>query len=336
MTDVTGRTLSDRYEIKSLDHEELLGSVFDATDLDQGRRVSVKVLHPHLVEDREKFKRFAREITNTWMVSQENTVEVVDWGDDGDAHFLVLEHLFAHTLAAELANGPLPAGRVAAIAAQIARAIGAAHQEGIVHRALTPDNVLLLDNTDGDYVKVRDFGLSKLEKVEEEETKLTTQGTRVGNAEYMSPEYIKTSQYHMKGDLYALGALMYHMLTGAPPFTGAMMDVLGAHVDEEPAPPSTRAEVPEWLDQLVLDLLVKKPEQRPGAYRVVQRLQTGMGDQLDPPDLLPVDADGNVIRPSGPPTVAIALGVALLVITLLAVVGVGLLAVFAAIVALQL
>ena len=86
----------------------------------------------------------------------------------------------------------------------------------------------------------------------------------------------------------------------------------------------------------MLDLLVKKPEERPGAYRVVQRLQNGMGDQLEPPDLLPVDGEGNVIRPSGPPVLAIALGVALLSITLLAVVGVGLLAVFAAIVALQL
>lgn len=336
-TDVTGRTLSGRYQIQALDHEELLGSVFHARDLDQGRPVSVKVLHPDLVQDAEKFKRFGREITNTWMVSQENTVEVLDWGEDEGAHFLVLERLQARPLSTELELGPMAPERVAWIAAQIARAIGAAHQEGIVHRALTPENVLLLTNTDGDYVKVRDFGLSKLEKEEGEETNLTTQNTRVGNAEYMAPEYIRTSQFHMKGDLYALGALMTHMLTGRPPFTGAMMDVLSDHIDKVPVAPSSRvAGIPQWLDQLVLELLAKTPETRPGAYRVVQRLQTGTGDQLQPPLLLPVDAEGRIVRPKGPPTIAIALGLALLLITGVAVLGIAALATIAALVALGL
>jgi serine/threonine-protein kinase len=331
--DLVGNTLANRYEILALDHEELLGAVYTANALDAGHRVSVKVLHPHLTEDREKFKRFGREITATYMVSQKNTVEVTDWGEEGDVHYLVLEYLRARPLAEELEKGPMPPDRVARIAIQIARAIGAAHQEGIVHRGLGPDNVLLLDNADGgDFVKVRDFGLSKLEKVDDEETGLTTKNTRVGNAEYMAPEYIKTSKYHTKGDLYALGALMHHMLVGKPPFTGSMLDVLSAHVGETPPKPSAaNPDVPDWMDELVAALLQKTPEERPGAYRVVQTIESAVG-AIEPPPLFALDANGEIVVPAGPPTVAIALGAALLLLLLGALVVVGAIVVFALVV----
>lgn len=334
--DVTGRTLADRYAITRLDHEELLGAVYEARDLQAGSLVNVKVLHPHLTEDREKFKRFGREITATWMVTQQNTVEVVDWGEDDQVHYLVLEFLKCRTLEQELAAGAMPVERVARIAAQIARAIGAAHQEGIVHRALGPTNVLLLDNAvEGDFVKVRDFGLSKLEKAEDEETGLTTQNTRVGNAEYMAPEYIKTSHYHTKGDLYALGALMFHMLTGRPPFVGKTLDVLSAHIgDKPPAPSSLKEGIPAWMDEIVLALLGKEPEIRPGAYRVVQMLETGFGDTLEAPELYAIDASGQMVVPKGPPTVAIALGIGLLVLLALALAVVAVITVAAVFIAL--
>ncbi|MEZ4322662.1 MAG: serine/threonine-protein kinase [Myxococcota bacterium] len=337
--EITGKTLAERYQILELDHEELLGAVYTARDLDSGRLVSVKVLHPHLTEDREKFKRFGREITATYMVSQVNTVEVTDWGEQDELHYLVMEFLRAHTLEDELKKGPMPAERVARIGIQIARAVGAAHQEGIVHRALGPANVLLLENAvDGDFVKVRDFGLSKLEKVEEdEETGLTTQNTRVGNAEYMAPEYIKTSKYHTKGDLYSLGALMYHMLVGQPPFTGAMLDVLTAHLNETPVPPSQRVEnVPPWLESLILALLQKTPEERPGAYRVVQQIETSADKAFEPPDLYELDEKGEPIVPEGTPTVAIALGLTLLFSLLAALLLVGVIVVFSVVLAISL
>lgn len=336
-SDLVGQVLNDRYEILALDREELLGNVFVGLDRQAGLRVSLKILHPHLTEDSSRFKRFGREITNTWMVSQQNTVEVLDWGQDDALHFLVLEFLRSRTLEEELAEGAMPIDRAVGIAVQIARAIGAAHQEGIVHRALGPNNVLLLENAvDGDFVKVRDFGLSKLEKVDDEETGLTTQNTRVGNAEYMPPEYIRTGEYHMKGDLYAVGALLHHMIAGRPPFTGATLDVLQAHVDQDP--PSLRAavpSVPEWLDRLVTDLLQKAPESRPGAYRVVQIFETGMGSSLEAPDLYPIDADGEIVLPTGPPRVAIALGVALLLGLLFALVAIGVIVLIAGVLVLR-
>lgn len=336
-SDLVGRILNDRYELLALSREELLGNVYDGMDRQAGIRVSVKVLHPHLTEDSSRFKRFAREITNTWMVSQPNTVEVVDWGQDDSLHFLVLEYLRAHPLETELGEGAMSVERAVGIAVQIARAIGAAHQEGIVHRALGPNNVLLLENAvDGDYVKVRDFGLSKLETAEDEETGLTTQNTRVGNAEYMPPEYIRTGEYHMKGDLYALGSLLYHMLAGRPPFVGGTLEVLQAHVDGVPDPLGTHApQTPDWLVELVGELLQKTPASRPGAYRIVQRLETGLGSSLEAPELYPLDADGEIVLPSGPPRVAIALGIALLLGLLFALVAVAVVVLIAALLVLR-
>jgi len=335
--EITGKTLAHRYEVLRLDHEELLGSVYTAHDADEDRLVSVKVLHPDLTEDREKFKRFGREITATYMVAQKNTVEVTDWGEDGDLHYLVMEYLFAHPLEEDLEKGPMQADRVARIGIQIARAVGAAHQEGIVHRALGPANVLLLDNAvEGDFVKVRDFGLSKLEKVEDEETGLTTQNTRVGNAAYMAPEYIKSSKYHTKSDLYALGCLMYHMLTGRPPFSGSMLELLSAHVSEDPPPPSTLVEgIPDWLEDVIMAMLQKSPEDRPGAYRVVQQIETGHGGSLDAPELYELDDEGMPIIPEGPPTLAIALGASLLVLLVLALAVVALIISFVIVVAIS-
>lgn len=337
-SDVIGHVLNDRYEVLELERDELLGNVYAGLDQQAGIRVAIKILHPHLTEDTSKFKRFGREITNTWMITQKNTVEVLDWGEDDGRHYLVMEYLRAKTLEQVLEEeGALGLERSVRIAVQIARAIGAAHQEGIVHRALAPTNVLLLDNAaEGDFVKVRDFGLSKLEKLDDEDTGLTTQNTRVGNAEYMSPEYIKTSGYHTKGDLYALGALLHHMLTGTPPFSGPTLDVLQAHVSDPPPPASaSAADVPEWLDALILSMLSKTPEERPGAYRVVQMLESGLGRPVVAPVLFPLDVNGNVVRPSGPPRAAILMGAALLVGLFAGLVAIGIIAVLAAIVALR-
>ncbi len=121
---------------------------------------------------------------------------------------------------------------------------------------------------------------------------------------------------------------MFHMLTGQPPFTGSMLDVLSAHVKQAPVAPSTVvAGIPSWVDTLVVALLAKKPEGRPGAYRVVQQLEAGTGDSIRAPELHELDREGNIVVPAGPPTVAIALGLGLLVLLLLALAVVGLMVV---------
>ncbi|MCB9671785.1 MAG: serine/threonine protein kinase [Alphaproteobacteria bacterium] len=322
MTDVQNRigmVLSERYKLTAHVSQELLGNVYAGRDVVRNSPVLVKILHEHLGEGDARFGRFLREVRASSMVRHVNTIEMLDSGADHGLHYIVMEHFAARTLEEELAGGPLPFHRVAHIAAQIASAIGAAHQENVTHRALSPRNILLLtDSPRGDFVKVRDFGLSKLERFndDDEGTHLTEAGVHVGNTAYMAPEYIERDRFHPKGDLYALGCLMMTMLTGQPPFTGIGAEVLGDHVaSPPPRPRDRRPDVPAWLDDLVVELLAKRPEDRPGAYQVVQRLEEGIGHKLEPPGLgpevKPIASEGPAAPrktgDDGLPTVVVAL-----------------------------
>lgn len=287
--DYSGEVFRSRYKVVQPISEELLGRVYAGHDLETGQPVQIKILHEHIATDEKRFGRFLREVRATSMVRHVNTIELIDSGSENGVHYLVMEDFPARPLEDSLKKfGTMSVERTAHIAAQIASAIGAAHQESITHRALSPRNVLLLKNARrGDFVKVRDFGLSKLERFDtnEEASHLTEAGVRVGNTAYMAPEYIENDRYHPKGDLYALGCLMMTMLTGEPPFTGRAADILGDHVTLPPPRVSERAPVPEWMDELVDELLAKDPTDRPGAYQVVSRLEEGVGKRLGPPAL---------------------------------------------------
>lgn len=289
--DRIGRVLAERYQLVEHVSHELLGHVYAGRDLIRDEQVLVKVLHEHLGQEDPRFGRFLREIRATSMVRHVNTIEMLDSGVHEGLHFIVMTFFAARSLEDELKGGPLPFHRVAHIAAQIASAIGAAHQESVTHRALSPRNILLrTDSPRGDFVKVRDFGLSKLERYgeDDEASHLTEAGVHVGNTAYMAPEYIERDRFHPKGDLYALGCLMMTMLTGEPPFTGIGARVLGDHVaTPPPRARDRRADTPSWLDDLVDELLSKQPERRPGAYQIVQRLEEGVGHRLEPPGIGP-------------------------------------------------
>lgn len=287
---LVGHTLAGRYVIEGLVREEGLGKVYDAVLLPARQPISVKVLHPNLVEDKEAFGRFGREMMATAAIQHPNTIEMLDFGEHrGIFHFIVLERFQARSLGEELGVWKqLPVDRVASIAAQIASALITAHGENIVHRNLTSDNVLLLDNAiDGDFVKIRDFGMARLHDAEGNvDDDISDVTTRVGTVSYMAPEYIDTGMVDPRGDLYALGCLMYEMLTGAPPFVGRQGEVLEAHMRDVPPPPSSRVPVPLWMDALVATLLEKDPLKRPrNAAEVLTALQRGSGKRLDPPQL---------------------------------------------------
>ena len=289
-----GARVAQRYEIRTFAADEALGRLYDAWDTEAARPVHIKVLSPEFAADSSRFRRFGREITSTFMVSHPHTVEVLDFGESDGQLFLVLERLVARPLGRDMARGPLEPTRVAAIVAQAAAAIGAAHQEGIVHRNLCPDTLMLLDHTvGGDIVKVRDFGLSKLEADENTQGGLTTANERLGVAAYTAPEYLKSGDYHMKGDIYALGAVAWHALVGRPPFEGDVAAVLARAIQAPPARVSTlRADVPDWLDALVADMVAADPNDRPGAYKIVRRIEAGLGAAMPTPTALALDAAG--------------------------------------------
>jgi len=298
---LSGRTVGGRYQVLRDLGEESLGRTYVARDAENGGRlVQIKAVSPALEGDEETFARFGREISASFMVSHRNTVEVLDYGQEGEVRYLVSEYLAAHPLSREISEGGLPIPRVASIAAQVAAAMGAAHQEGIVHRALTADTVLLLENArSGDYVKVRDFGLSKFDR-RTEEAEVTRGQDRVGSEGAMAPEYIQTGEFHPKGDLYALGCLLFEAISGRRPFEGQRAAVLQQHVaDMAPRLSSVTEGCPQWLDDLVAALLAKDPAARPGVHEIVQRLEAGVGRALAPPALWPLHEDGTILAEAG-------------------------------------
>lgn len=304
-TDLTGRVLAGRYEILRRRREEAVGAVWAARDRQTGRWVEVKVVTALTAAgDDPRFVRFAREMKASFLVTHRNTVEVTDFGEEpgpGGAalRYLVSEWLVAHPLSDELAKGPIPWERTPAIVAQTAQALGAAHQEGVVHRALAPERVLILDNATSDHVKVADFGLAKLEMGEE--AQVTAVGARLGDLRYAAPEYVQTGEFGPKSDLYALGVLWFHLLVGKPPFEGGMEALFDAH--QHATPPrvrSLRPEVPGWIDELVAALLSKVPAERPSVYKLVARIEDELGGPMAVPVPWPFDADGVPIRPPPP------------------------------------
>jgi serine/threonine-protein kinase len=160
-----------------------------------------------------------------------------------------------------------------------------AHREGVVHRNLSRDNILLVPTSQGDLVKIRDFGLSRLHQAEQGDAGLTAAGTLVGTTEYMSPEYVAFGQVDYRVDLYALGCLLFEMVVGHPPYTGGRGEVLDMHVDAPIPHPRKHGKCPKWMDELIVHLLAKEPRSRPKSGEEVKyALEQGVGHALDAPD----------------------------------------------------
>lgn len=321
---LVGHTVG-RYRVESYLMDEQLGKVYAARQLPGNELVTLKVVHPHLSEDREVMGRFGREMLASATINHPNTVQMLDFGDHRNVfHFIVFEAIDARTIREDLdAKGPMRADRVASIVAQVCRAMTAAHHEGIVHRNLGSTTVLLLNNVlEGDYVKVRDFGFARLEN-EAGDAGLTAVGARVGSNTYMAPEYITENLVDPRGDLYALGILMFEMVTGAPPYTGRAGDVMEAHISAPIPRPSERVGgIPAWFDDIVLKLLQKEPEDRMGsAADLLQALQSATQRRLESPHLTRLDEQATITRrktaSSGPlitpARIAVVLGMMILV-----------------------
>lgn len=282
-----GRVVGGKYHVINLAAEEALGRVYTATK-DGETAVRVKVLHAQHGGDIEGEGRFGREMLATGAVSHPNTIKMIDFGQDGVYSFYVTEHLAGRSLTEEMGDGALPMERAVHIAAQIAAAMAAVHDKSIVHRNLTGDVVLLLDNADDDYVKVTDFGLSWLEDYRAaDDGRITMIEDQIGNVATRAPEYIHDRIIGPSGDLYAIGILLFEMLTGQHPFAGNYGQILVAHTDMiPPTLAECGVDAPAWLEALVAQLLAKTPNQRPdNARAVVKALEEGIGHSLERPPL---------------------------------------------------
>ena len=253
-----------------------MGEVYRAFDTRLNRLVAIKVMRS--AEDRElAVDRFLREARAVSALNHPNIVVIHEVGEtsEGD-HFIVQELIDGATLRA-LLDGPMPLTRIAEIGAQIARALGAAHTAGIVHRDVKPENVML--RGDG-FVKVLDFGLARslaLESSDETMTHVgleTMPGVIVGTASYMSPERINGIQCGPPADVFALGVVLYEMAAGKRPFVApTALGIVTSIVAEQPVPLTRHnAAIPIAFDDLVQHMLAKNPERRPTARDVEQHL----------------------------------------------------------------
>jgi eukaryotic-like serine/threonine-protein kinase len=253
------RVLADRYELGSPLGSGGMAIVYAARDRVLDREVAVKVLREQYATDPVFLARFTREARHVAGLPHPGLVTVFDAGVDGRTAFIVMELVHGRTLRDVLrADGPLPVARAVGIAADVCEALDAAHQAGVVHRDITPGNILIAD--DG-RTRVLDFGIARADR----SGALTQTLTVVGTAAYVSPEQASAGPAGPQSDLYALGCVLTEMLTGAPPFSAdTPVALLYRHVNDTPPPPSARrAEVGPALDAVVGRLLDKDPARRP-------------------------------------------------------------------------
>jgi serine/threonine-protein kinase len=243
-----------------------MGSVYLARHTRIGQEVAFKILHRHLAHNAKLVQRFEDEARAVARVGHRNIVQIYDFGElpDGREYF-VMERLLGRNLGKVIETGaPLEPQFAAAIAREVALALGAAHKALIVHRDLKPDNVFVMEEHDTKpVIKVLDFGIAKLQG-EHTSKGLTETGMVYGTPQYIAPEQAEgVEDIDGRADLYALGVVMFQMLTGRLPFVGGPGELLAAHVFTPPPDPrSYKADLPEELSALVLRLLAKSRDQR--------------------------------------------------------------------------
>jgi len=266
-----GTTLGDAFQILGLLGEGGAGTVYEATRTITGERVAVKVLHSHLLGDRQIRGRFEREAKILERLRGPHVAPVLDFGELADPRdetrtllYMALPRIDGPSLDAVMTrDGPLPMNRVTDVMLQICDALKMAHAQGIVHRDLKPSNVLLRGGT---HVVVVDFGLAKILTGDVASTVLTAQNMVCGTPEYMAPEQARGEEVDERCDVYAAGVILYQLLTQTQPFTGATpLAVLTAHLTMLPTPPRERApnrEISPALGAVAMHALAKDPNAR--------------------------------------------------------------------------
>jgi serine/threonine-protein kinase len=266
---LVGTTLEAKYRIESRIGAGGMGAVYKAHHLMLGRDVAVKVLHAAMLADAKAAERFRREAQAAARIEHANAVTIYDFGISADGSaYLVMELLRGTSLRDVLdRDGALTLGRTVEIFVQVCAGIDRAHQLGIIHRDIKPDNIMVDERADGTTgVKVVDFGIAMLQDLlNTGSTRLTGTGMVVGTANYMSPEHCRGADVDARSDIYSLGIVLYEMLTGRVPFSSPVASaVIVAHVNEPPPPLGVyRQDVPPAVERVVLGALAKRPEDRP-------------------------------------------------------------------------
>jgi serine/threonine-protein kinase len=260
-----GRVIDGRYRIEEQLGEGGMGVVYLASHTVLGKKLALKVLRGEMAKEEDTVKRFMQEAQAATAIGQQNIIDISDFGQlpDGTTYF-VMEHLDGMALTKLIKQGgSIPMVDAIRIVRQIAAALGAAHQVGVIHRDLKPDNVMLITRGGDPYfVKVLDFGIAKVGGAA---SKLTKTGMVFGTPHYMAPEQAAGQAVDRRTDIYALGVIMYEMFTGKVPFDAdTFMAILSKHMFEAPIPPSQQATDVKLgaIEDVIMKALAKKPEDR--------------------------------------------------------------------------
>jgi len=274
------------YEIESELGAGGMGTVYRAIHVETSEAVAVKVLLASMAREPGLVERFRREVESLQTLTNPHIVRFLDSGEHEGTYYYAMELVEGETLTQRLGRVKrLGWEDVIEISVQVCRALKAAHDAGIIHRDLKPGNLML---TCDDVVKLTDFGVAQIFAA----GKLTATGGIVGTAEYMSPEQAQGRKAHPSSDLYSLGAVMYCMLTGRPPFVGrsTVQIIQQQRYGQFDPPRSIVPEIPRWLDEVVCRLMSKQPEDRyPDAYvlglrltEIPRKLALSQGEPADP------------------------------------------------------
>ncbi|HEX3424876.1 MAG TPA: protein kinase [Acidimicrobiales bacterium] len=307
--------LGGRYRIQRHLATGGMAEVYLAHDQLLDRPVAVKVLFPELARDPTFVERFRREAQAAARLNHPNIVSVYDFGQDGAAFYIVMEYVEGRPLSAIIrAEAPMAPERAAAIAAEVAAGLEAAHREGIIHRDVKPANVLV---TDDGMVKVADFGIARATDARMD---LTMPGMVIGTATYLSPEQAQGAAVDQRSDVYSLGLVLYEMLTGQAPFRGDNLNAVAyKQLNEVPPPPSSiNPAVSPALDAAVLRSITYDAAGRPpsaAAFRSeVLTAASGGAAAMPPPTVIdPAQAATSVLLPpeaGGPVGAGVAAGAA--------------------------
>ncbi len=253
-----GTTLLQRFHVDKVLGQGGMGAVYLATDSQMSEQVALKVMANNIAEDPESVQRFRREGSAARKITHPNVIRIHDLGDDAGLLFLSMEYFPGMTLAEMITRRPVtPLIEVKRIVVQVCDALAAAHAAGVIHRDLKPQNILVNDRRE---VRVIDFGLAMTVYTRG----MTATGMILGTPEYMAPEQVQGGLVDHRSDIYALGAVAYHLVTGRPPFVADTPIAVGfKHCSEAPPPPQQfRQDLPGSMAAAILRCLEKDPDKR--------------------------------------------------------------------------
>jgi serine/threonine-protein kinase len=282
-----GATLAGKYKIEKLIKMGGMGSVYRGRHVLMDKTVAIKVLRPALAGDDAVVARFSREAKAASRISHPHAVTVTDFGEaENGVVFLVMEYLDGHTLKEVIASeGPLGLDRAVEIVRQVAGALDVAHDQGVIHRDLKSENIMLVSHNGAEWAKVLDFGIAKiLQPAGKTDSEITHANLVVGTPQYMSPEQCSQSgALDARSDVYSLGIIVHEMLTGRLPFIGESATVIMMKQVQEPPPSllSSRSELPAAVDQVIKRALAKQPVDR---FQSAGELSVALADAAIQPE----------------------------------------------------